>query len=173
MKIDLSFKTLHRNAPLMMKRLKLYKALIAILILSSPLGKAETEAEKHMREMREDMARRRNELAREDQEASAKAAEAATRAAEIAKQQSLPQTYNEAKLWMIEHFEIPRNAKIFAFQVLGAPVRWASISWETTGVIRNNGLGLTVMTVPEQTSSSYHSRSYDFVDQTVTGQSDW
>ena len=75
--------------------------------------------------------------------------------AQIAFAQS-PVTQDDAKAWMIQHFNIPADAKITAFFATGSPVRGASITWE----------------IDQGSQWTIHIRNYDFDKQAVTLQSD-
>jgi len=115
---------------------------------------------------------------RRERETARAAAENAAREAEAAKWRALPPDYAAAKAAMIKQFEIPDGAKIFSFNTFGTPVRWAAIAWETTGVTRVSGAGSGFgmhAVGPDQVSVQhlYHSRGYDFLNKTITDQSDY
>jgi hypothetical protein len=90
---------------------------------------------------------------------------------------NLPASYNSAKAWMIEHFDIPDNANIINFSALGNPVYWAEITWKTITVTQTGGgapMGTfkALQRVETSVDSHYHTRGYNFVNQTMTDQSD-
>jgi hypothetical protein len=63
-----------------------------------------------------------------------------------------PVSSADARAWMIEHFQIPPQAKITYWFASGNPVQVASITWE---------LGVET-----------HTRSYDFRSQAIVLQID-
>ena len=68
-----------------------------------------------------------------------------------------PATSDDAKTWMIQHFEIPADAEITLFLAMDSPVTSATISWNITSADGHiHG----------------HSRIYDFQKQAVTYQFD-
>jgi hypothetical protein len=147
-------------------------------VARQPENDTEHQKALHNREMLAAMKESADALDKERQEAAAKAAEAAEAAAQAAEAAKYPKTYDEAKAWMIKHFEIPDNAKILSFDTVGTPVRWAGISWKVTAITRISGAGsgLGMHSVgPDQVyvEHLYHSRGYDFSNQTLTDQSDY
>ena len=68
-----------------------------------------------------------------------------------------PNTPDEAKSWMIQHFGIPADATIVQFGTSGSPVTLAYIHWRTS------------------TGGQEHAyfRAYDFQKQAITIQMDY
>jgi hypothetical protein len=62
----------------------------------------------------------------------------------------------QAKSWMISHFQIPPDAKITGFAAFGNPVHHAYIGWQ----------------IHNPPHWEIHFRDYDFETQTITKQSD-
>lgn len=67
-----------------------------------------------------------------------------------------PVSGDEAKAWMIQHFNIPADAKITYWFVTGNPVKSCAINWQ----------------IGSGSKAEFHTRSYDFRTQTVTSQMD-
>lgn len=67
-----------------------------------------------------------------------------------------PISNDDAKAWMIQHFNIPADAKITYWFATGNPVESAAINWQI-------GTG---------SKAEYHTRAYDFRTQSVIQQSD-
>jgi hypothetical protein len=70
-----------------------------------------------------------------------------------------PMNPDEAKAWLIQHFQIPADAEIDLFLATDNPVKSVAISWTTGGPVGNP-------------MHHAHSRIYDFQKEIVTYQYD-
>jgi hypothetical protein len=77
-------------------------------------------------------------------------------AAALTAKAQMPASPDEAKTWMIQHFQIPADAEIDKFGCGGSPVEAAWIHWSTNVNGEYHG----------------HFRAYDFKEQAVIQQFD-
>jgi len=138
----------------------------------SVLGRSQnsTEAQRlqHNAEMVAEMNKGVEQSQKERQAAAAAQAERieAARLADVKRraEEALPKTPDDAKDWMIEHFRVPKET-VTSFSVDGKPVTHASVSWKTFAYLRDSAGYWFCQTY-------YHDRTYDFLNQTLTYESD-